>query len=592
MIKLAMPLKPGFFGCDPIAPSMPVVSRLASALRERFYRRHRVIMGANVAMHSFFEAALRYSCASEVVIFTHPTSVTCVTRALNRNLAALASRRISVRAYGDLVGERSYRGFNNWFDLALNFAPAGSLRSEYPSAPFAISATHHTISYRGLLYDRILPILLTETLPCDSLVCATSASRIALVRLLDYVKREFNEAHGTDLSYGGRFETIPWGVDTDRFRPAEKKFARKQLGLPRDGLILLYLGRLSPVDKADLLPFLQVFNRLCKANRGQRLHLVLAGTQAGDYVTSIYKHASSLDLTRLIKVIENPKQPSVLYAASDIFVSPVDNIQESFGLVILEALASGLPQVVPDWNGYRDLVSHGKSGFLVPTYWTKCDADLCLASPFFSGDEAFDHISLAQSVAIDLNEYERYLTILIKNPELRASMGEQARLSAISNFSWCSVIKRFDSLWEESAQIASRLAGRTLRRRCYARPAYFESFGHYATLHLGAHFKLRLTVLGREALESRGLLRSYVPARTWDLLDEHMLRSTLAGLDRLAPLNEKSPAEVSMAHECTLGGLIQLLGDADHPANEDARRRHLMWLIKYGFIEAAESAPH
>ena len=38
-----------------------------------------------------------------------------------------------------------------------------------------------------------------------------------------------------------------------------------------------------------------------------------------------------------------------------------------FGLVIVEAMASGLPVVATDWNGYRDLVAHGDSGFLVPT---------------------------------------------------------------------------------------------------------------------------------------------------------------------------------------------------------------------------------
>ena len=53
--------------------------------------------------------------------------------------------------------------------------------------------------------------------------------------------------------------------------------------------------------------------------------------------------------------------------AADIFVSLADNIQETFGLSVIEAMASSLPLVVSDWNGYKDLVNHGFNGFRIPT---------------------------------------------------------------------------------------------------------------------------------------------------------------------------------------------------------------------------------
>ena len=53
-------------------------------------------------------------------------------------------------------------------------------------------------------------------------------------------------------------------------------------------------------------------------------------------------------------------------AAADVFCSPADNLQETFGISVLEAMASRLPVIASDWNGYRDLVQHGQTGWIVP----------------------------------------------------------------------------------------------------------------------------------------------------------------------------------------------------------------------------------
>src|SRR6202012_4988597 len=55
-----------------------------------------------------------------------------------------------------------------------------------------------------------------------------------------------------------------------------------------------------------------------------------------------------------------------LWAGADVFVSLVDNIQETFGITPVEAMAAGLPVVVSDWDGYRCTVRDGEDGFLIP----------------------------------------------------------------------------------------------------------------------------------------------------------------------------------------------------------------------------------
>ncbi len=62
----------------------------------------------------------------------------------------------------------------------------------------------------------------------------------------------------------------------------------------------------------------------------------------------------------------DPALAEASWAAADVFVSLSDNIQESFGITPVEAMAAGLPCLVSDWDGYRDTVVHGETGFRIP----------------------------------------------------------------------------------------------------------------------------------------------------------------------------------------------------------------------------------
>src|SRR5262249_57736317 len=91
------------------------------------------------------------------------------------------------------------------------------------------------------------------------------------------------------------------------------------------------------------------------------------------------------------------------YAAADIFMSLADNIQETFGLTPVEAMAAGLPVIVSDWNGYRDTVRHGAEGFLIPTIAPPPGSGVVLAQRYAAGSVDYDHFigKAAQFVALD-----------------------------------------------------------------------------------------------------------------------------------------------------------------------------------------------
>ena len=92
-------------------------------------------------------------------------------------------------------------------------------------------------------------------------------------------------------------------------------------------------------------------------------------------------------------------------SACDLVLSLVDNVQETFGLSIAEAMAAGRPVVASNWDGYRDLLRDGIDGFLIPSRWDEQadslsfplgDAKLEISNfPYISG-------SLAQLVQLDL----------------------------------------------------------------------------------------------------------------------------------------------------------------------------------------------
>jgi glycosyltransferase involved in cell wall biosynthesis len=244
------------------------------------------------------------------------------------------------------------------------------------------------------------------------------------------------------------------GVDTDLFCPRDRRDARRQVGLDQDAVVLLWLGRFSEGDKADLLPLLRAYHHVVRRHPRLPLLLALCGnpiSQAGH----LAEYALHLGLRDRVAILDGSALPGhLVHAAADVFVSPADNIQEAFGLAPVEAMACGVPQIVADWDGYRDTVDHGVTGLRVPTLWAPCDGDLD-GYAAATGWEA-DHLALAQSVAIDVAGLADALEQLATQPALRARMGEASRQRALAHYAWPKVLAQYHDLWRELSGQARR----------------------------------------------------------------------------------------------------------------------------------------
>lgn len=526
-----------------------------------------LVYGRDVAVDGFLEALLRHGPAGEYLVLRNPDPMQGQNADAPR-LAEVASGRPGVTVRTAAMAELR-RGFESfpfrvWHDLDGQVQLGAALRAAHARRTYPVTATPHVLSYAVFLHDWVLRLLLQPLHPCDSLVCTSTASRVALQNLFAMVSERLGRSHGLSPRFGGRLDVIPLGVDTEVFRPRPRDEVRAALGLPRDARIVAYVGRLSVRDKADLLPLVQAFSRVRSEAGGAPVLLVVAGTGAA-YAGTVRAYAAALGVADRLHLVEPvlAADRHLLHAAADVFVSPADSVQETFGITPIEAMACGVPQVVADWSGYRDTVEDGVTGFRIPARWFRADDEACRTGGVYDEYDLFDHLLLAQSVAVDVDALAGALQRLLDDDALRLRMGEASRARALACYEWRGVVGRYVELWAELERIAAREPPPARAETDYAFPAFVDVFGHYASEVLAPDARLALSDAGARVLAGEAPLPLYL---------EPLGLFARATLMRALALLEVGPASVA-----TL---------AAHLAGEPAPRaaRHAMWLLKQGLV--------
>jgi alpha-maltose-1-phosphate synthase len=313
----------------------------------------------------------------------------------------------------------------------------------------------------------------------DALVCTSAAARRAVETILE------ERADYLELRIGSRpssllqLPIIPLGVDVDLFKSDDKRRqkTRAKLGLNEADVAILLAGRFDESTKAHHLPLLMA---IAKAAEGKsHIHLVMAGWFA-DAETALRMLALAAAVIPGVKVhiLENPVEADKVSAflACDVFLSLPDNIQETFGLTVIEAMAAGLPCVVSDWSGYRDFIRQGETGFLCRSTIPPPGLGMTLsdlnAARLLSHHDYLRNV--AQRTIISVSDAAAALDLLLSDAGRRKTIGAAARKDAHERFDWGVVLKAYGELATDLAE--KRRHAKPEMRKAPSPLLHFRSF--------------------------------------------------------------------------------------------------------------------
>ncbi len=261
-----------------------------------------------------------------------------------------------------------------------------------------VVGTFHAYRTNNIGYEYGKPVFKRFIEKLDGRIAVSKAT-------YDYISRYFP----------GEYRIIPNGVDVERFGGDVRPVERFCDGRPN----ILFVGRLE--KRKGFKYLLRAFSRIKEAIPEARLLVVGAYDEMDKLPFLLYIHRHHLEDVEFIGYVPEEELPRY-YHTCDVFCAPSIGF-ESFGIVLLEAMAAGKPIVASDIAGYRTVLRDGEEGFLV---------------------EPKDEEALATAILH-----------LLRDPSLRQKMGQRGKAKA-SAYSWERVAQQVLDYYEELAELEGR----------------------------------------------------------------------------------------------------------------------------------------
>lgn len=450
-------------------------------------------------------------------------------------------------------------------------------RQHYGTHAYAISGITHTTATANVM--RVFADLaLAPVTDHDALICTSTAVRDSvetqIAGIRDYVREQFGPRKRPEPMRA----TIPLGVNTGDFQttPELRKHWRETLDIPAEAVVALYVGRFNAREKMNPALMAMALERAAKATQ-QPIYWVNSGWAETDAVAEqLHRDTAALCPNVHYKVVDG-RPPHVrfsIWSVADFFISFSDNIQETFGLTPIEAMAAGLPCVVTDWNGYKDTVRNGVDGFRIPTLTPPAGDGIDIAYGFATAEIAYrPYVSAtAQYTAMDLAEATAAISVLVSNADYRRKLGAQAQKRAREIFDWAAIIPQYQALWaEQNARRLRAPAAAPVMNNPF-RPDPFALFAGYPTAQVTHDWRITMA-----------------PGMSWEAAGP-VLQNPLAVVDgyHRASLGDLEAA-VNLLQPGETYEIRTLLGH--FPAGQRPPiGRSLLWLARFGVVSLSPPA--
>ena len=523
-------------------------------------------LGRLVANYEFLKSLLNYSSFDAFHLFClSPNHAQNTVNKLlaDKSISDLAKSKVEINLYNSLKEKlltTNYHCFHlgGW---SYHFNGTVYLRNTYAKEAFPVTGIIHSLNATAMS-SYIQGLVRSNAQSYDSIFC-TSNDGMEVMRK----KIEIGENFDGVSKYMGKLSHLPLGYDFSLDTELNRAQAKALVNFACDTKYILYLGRLSPSTKADLYPLLLVFKSL-KERCDFKVKLVLAG---GVNPNELRIHKDmikelGLDFDVQLMINFDLAKKKALISAADVCVAPSDNIQETFGISIIEAAACGVPVVAADIDGYKDLVVQNETGFKIKTTWID-NFEPCEIDDLY--DFSVMQIMLAQAMVVDCEEMEEKIYLLLTNEELRNKMGENAAKRATENYRWDIVIKKYEAEWDKLKAEALQIGRPKTLAKNLASNYYLETFSHYPTQTFNENLILELTPDGESiAKRTKQFPPSYSDCSI--MLDADYLRNVLA---YLAQVGSES-----------VGNIF-----AKFPDEQTKGRFSILWAAKYRLLRLKES---
>lgn len=532
----------------------------------------RGVNGRRMAGESLLRGWFRHAQVSEFLGLTFGAGEAARFAAL----AADAGVRVPVRT-ANLDRAREMAPVGTLFYSGPVFTTEAWRREIWGQRAYSICGMTHTMSTRAVM-EGMAVLRAAPQAEWDAVICTSRAVRAVLEGQLDLIDAHHARRFGGVRPPRMQLPVIPLGVDCADFTAdaAAGAALRARLGIAPGDAVALIVARLTPHEKFDPLP-VYIALQQAQAGAGRRLHLLLYGRYPEDYSRRVFEGAAPglmPDVGFHHLPHDGAEARRAALSAADMFLFPIDNLQESFGIAPVEAMAAGLPVIASDWDGIRDTVTP-EVGIRVPTLGARAEHAVMTGLRYYGGTDTYPQF-LSQMSAItrlDVAALAQAVRAVMTNPDLGRRLGQAGQARARAVYDWAAVVPVMQDLFAELAEIRLRVAADSFPPV----PAAALAVAPAPMAHFAAFPTALLPAGGAQRYVACNPARRLGLAQTWALRDYARTRRVFEAPDHVA-------AVLMVVAGSGAAGITvaEMAARLRYPVLRV--ERCLLWLLKYDFV--------